>query len=146
MIKIYTSPSCSSCRKVKQWFKNHKIPFEEVNIFTEPLTESDLKSILFKTDNGTEDIISSRSKIVKEQHIDLDSMTLNEMITFIRGNPSVLKRPIIVDSRNIQVGYNPEDIEMFIPKAKRMALLHCSAEKCAKYIECDHRRDRDGEE
>ena len=29
MIKIYTSPSCSSCRKVKQWFDEQKIPYEE---------------------------------------------------------------------------------------------------------------------
>ena len=33
MIKIYTSPSCSSCRKVKKWFLEQNIPFIEKNIF-----------------------------------------------------------------------------------------------------------------
>lgn len=37
MIRIYTSPSCSSCRKVKKWFEDQKIPFEERNIFSSTL-------------------------------------------------------------------------------------------------------------
>jgi regulatory protein spx len=31
----------------------------------------------------------------------------------------VLKRPIIVDKRKIQVGYNSEEITVFIPREKR---------------------------
>ena len=33
MLKIYVSPSCSSCRKTKAFFKRRKIPFQEINIF-----------------------------------------------------------------------------------------------------------------
>ena len=146
MVKIYVSPSCSSCRKVKKWFIEQNIPFQEKNIFTTPLEEDELKEMLAKSENGTDDIISSRSKIVKEQNVDLNSMTLTQMIQFIKDNPSVLKRPIMVDSRMVQVGYNPEDIESFIPRARRLALMECSANKCDKYEQCEHRRDRDGGE
>ena len=59
MIKIYTSPSCSSCRKVKKWFKDEKIPFVEKNIFVATLKEEELKDILYKSENGTEDTTSS---------------------------------------------------------------------------------------
>ena len=143
MVTIYTSPSCSSCRKVKKWFIDQNIPFEEKNIFTVPLNEKELMDILAKSDNGTDDIISPRSKIVKESKINLDDLSLNEMVKFIKENPSVLKRPILVDKRMVQVGYNPEDIESFIPQARRLALLECSANKCEKYEQCDHRIDRD---
>ena len=143
MVTIYTSPSCSSCRKVKRWFEEQKIPFEEKNIFTVPLDEKELMDILAKSDNGTDDIISPRSKIVKESKVNLDELSLTEMVKFIQENPSVLKRPILVDNRIVQVGYNPEDIESFIPMARRLALLECSANNCEKYGECDHRKDRD---
>ena len=116
MIRIYTSPSCSSCRKVKKWFNEQKIPYVEKNIFAATLNEVELKEILIKSENGTEDIISKRSKIIKENHVDVDSMTVSEMVSFIRKNPSILKRPIMVDDHRIQVGYNKEEITTFIPR------------------------------
>ena len=69
MVKIYTSPSCSSCRKVREWFQKQNIPFEEKSIFAASLNEKDILEILTKSENGTEDIISYRSKILKENHI-----------------------------------------------------------------------------
>lgn len=141
MIKIYTSPSCSSCRKVKKWFEDQNIPFEERNIFSATLNPDELKEILFKSENGTEDIISARSKIVKEQNIDIDNMTISEMIAFIRDNPSVLKRPIVVNDRRIQVGYNEEEIRSFIPQARRIFERHCNAEECSEFESCPHALD-----
>jgi regulatory protein spx len=143
MIIIYTSPSCSSCRKVKKWFDEQNIPFEERNIFSATLNEKELKEMLAKTENGTEDIISTRSKIIKEENIDIDSMSIRELIEFIRENPSILKRPIIVDDRRIQVGYNEEEIRTFIPLARRYARIMCSPENCEQYSCCDHIRALD---
>ena len=125
MIKIYVSPSCSSCKKVKKWFSEQNIPFEEKNIFNKTLNESELKEILEKSENGTTDIISTRSKIIKENNINVEDMTITEMIKFIRENPSVLKRPIMVDDHRIQVGYNEEEITTFIPKARRFQQIYC---------------------
>ncbi|MFA5503220.1 MAG: transcriptional regulator Spx [Bacilli bacterium] len=141
MIKIYTSPSCTSCRKVKKWFNDQKIPYIEKNIFSATLNEAELKEILAKSENGTEDIISERSKIVKENGLDLDNMTIKTLIEFIRANPSVLKRPIIIDDRRIQIGYNEEEIRSFIPQARRIAEWNCSPENCKKYNTCDHAKD-----
>lgn len=119
MIKIYTSPSCSSCRKVKQWFDEQQIPYEEHNIFSASLSEAELKEILYKSENGTDDIISTRSKVIKEKEIDINSLTMSEVVKFIKENPSVLKRPIMVDKHRIQVGYNSEEIMTFIPRDRR---------------------------
>jgi len=141
MIRIYTSPSCSSCRKVKKWFQDQNIPFEERNIFSATLDPKELKEILFKSENGTGDIISERSKIVKERKINMDDLTITEMIDFIRENPSVLKRPIVVNDRRIQVGYNEEEIRSFIPQARRVFEKHCNAEECETFTSCLHARD-----
>ena len=136
MIRIYTSPSCSSCRKVKKWFIEQNIPFIEKNIFVATLNEQELTDILMKSENGTEDIISKKSKIVKESGLDIDSMTVKELIAFIKENPSVLKRPIMVDDHRIQVGYNPDEIRSFIPHARRLAEWACKNESCPQYQNC----------
>ena len=95
MIRIFVSPSCSSCRKVKKWFDEQRIPYELVNIFSPSFSSNDIKELIVKSENGTDDIISKRSKIVQEQDIDFDEMTISQLIEFIRKNPSILKRPII---------------------------------------------------
>ena len=144
MIKIYDSPSCTSCRKVKKWFKDQNIIFSEKNILSGSLTKEDIKEILEKSLEGTEEIISPRSKIMKEKNINVNDMSLNELYEFIKNNPTVLKRPIIVADNRIQVGYNEEDIYEFIPKAKRIAQMYCSSEHCPTYNTCQHRIDSCG--
>ena len=133
MLTVYTSPSCSSCRKAKEFLKEQDIPYTEKNIFVNVLNENELKDILTKTENGTEDIISKKSKIIKENKADINNMTIKELIAFIRENPSVLKRPIMVDETKLQVGYNSEEIRVFIPHEKRMAEWACKKEDCPAY-------------
>ena len=141
MIKIYYSPSCSSCRKVRKWFDEQKIPHEDKDIFSGDLSVTDLKEIISKSIDGTDDIISPRSKIVSEQKINFDDMTISELISFIRENPSVLRRPIIVDDRKVQVGYNEEEIRTFIPRARRLAERSCDSD-CENYPTCPVAHDR----
>ena len=106
MIVVYTSPGCASCRKVKQWLKERNLPYIEKNIFTTLLNETEIRHLLMRSENGSEDIISKRSKIIQQNAVDLDDMTISELVHFIQENPSVLKRPIILNERNFQVGYD----------------------------------------
>lgn len=64
MVTLYTSPSCTSCRKARAWLEEHEIPFEERNIFSEPLSIDEIKQILRMTEDGTDEIISTRSKSI----------------------------------------------------------------------------------
>lgn len=134
MIQMYTTPSCGSCRKAKKWFRDRDIPFTEKNIFSVKLTKNDIQSILSHTENGVHDIISTRSKVFMENDIDIDSMTMNELYEFIIENPSVLRRPLIVSDENLQIGYNEDDIRVFIPKEIRRLMICMD---CKNNEECD---------
>ncbi len=119
MITIYTTSSCSSCRKAKKWMEEYQIPYREINLFVRRIKHDELMEILMRTENGMEDIVSSRSKVIQEDKVDLDSLSLNEAIDFLVENPSAMKRPIIVDERHFQIGYNEDEIRAFIPKEMR---------------------------
>lgn len=123
MISIYTTPSCSSCRKAKKWLDDHKIPYNEKNLFSQRIGLEDINKMLENAENGFEDIISTRSKIFKEQSLDVEDMKMSELKQFIIDNPSVLKRPIIIDGEKMQVGYNDEEIRVFIPKRLRELIM-----------------------
>ena len=65
MITIYTSPSCSSCKKVKKWFDEQRIPYKEKNIFSSVLNPEELKDILSKTEKAGE---NPTPAMIKNQH------------------------------------------------------------------------------
>ncbi|MFV0380419.1 MAG: transcriptional regulator Spx [Anaerorhabdus sp.] len=141
MIVIYTSPGCSSCRKVKSWLKSKNLNYIEKNIFTTLLNEVEIKHLLQRSENGTEDIISKRSKIIKNLNIDLDQLSINDLIKFIKENPTVLKRPIILSERVFQVGYDEEEIDAFVPNELRKIAVTSCDKGCPSYPACGHLRD-----
>lgn len=119
MVKLHISPSCTSCRKARAWLEEHEIPYTERNIFSEPLTEDEIKAILRMTEEGTEEIISTRSKAFQELNVDLDEIPLNDLFELIQNNPGLLRRPIILDDKRLQVGYNEDEIRRFLPRSVR---------------------------
>lgn len=123
MVTLYSSPSCTSCRKAKQWLVDHNLPFIERNLNKEPLRAEDVKAMLRLTEDGTEELISTRSKIFSELTIDLDDMSINKLIDLIVMYPSLLKRPIILDNQRMQIGYNDDEIRRFLPREVRQREL-----------------------
>ncbi len=140
MLVIYTSPGCSSCRKAKQWLKEHDVSYIERNIFSTILNEKEIKFLLERSENGTDDIISKRSKVIKESNIDIDSMSINDLIRFIQQNPSVMRRPIMIDERRLVIGYDDEEIEAFVPKELRN-LVDLACKNCPDYQTCGQVRE-----
>ncbi len=137
MIVVYTSPGCASCRKVKAWLNQKQINYIEKNIFQIILDPKEIKYLLSRSENGFDDIISKRSKLFQQGKIDLDHMNTNELVDFIQQHPSVLKRPIIINEDNMQIGYDEEEIDAFVPKQLRtMARSVCNPNDCDRYATC----------
>jgi regulatory protein spx len=134
MITLYTSSSCSSCRKAKKWLEENNIPFKEKNIVGIRLTKDDIINMLKFSENGFDDIISTRSKIFKDRPLDTEEMHFGELADFIIDNPTILKRPIIVNEKIMQTGYNEDEIRAFIPRQFRSTVL---CEECKE--DCEYK-------
>ncbi|HEM6303358.1 TPA: Spx/MgsR family RNA polymerase-binding regulatory protein [Streptococcus suis] len=119
MITLLLSPSCTSCRKARAWLTNHEVPFIEHNIMTSPLTADELKKILALTENGTDDLISTRSKVFQKLNVDVDELSIKQLIELIETYPSLLRRPIILDEKRMQIGFNEDEIRAFLPRKYR---------------------------
>ena len=119
MITLFLSPSCTSCRKARAWLEKHEVPFKEHNIMTSPLTTEELRNILALTENGTDDIISTRSKIFQKLNVDVEDLSISALIKLIEENPSLLRRPIIIDTKRMQIGFNEDEIRAFLTRSYR---------------------------
>ncbi|HIS29152.1 MAG TPA: transcriptional regulator Spx [Candidatus Avamphibacillus intestinigallinarum] len=119
MVTLYTSPSCTSCRKARAWLEEHDIEFTERNIFSEPLSLDEIKEILRMTEDGTDEIISTRSKVFQKLNVNIEQLPLKNLYHLIQENPGLLRRPIILDEKRLQVGYNEDEIRRFLPRTVR---------------------------
>ncbi|HDR7567995.1 transcriptional regulator Spx [Bacillus wiedmannii] len=122
MVILYTTVSCSSCRKAKAWLEEHQIDYTEKNIVSNSLTVDELKSILRLTEDGATEIISTRSKTFQELNINIEALSLNEFYKLIIEYPQMLRRPIMLDEKRLQVGFNEEEIRKFLPRSVRTFL------------------------
>ncbi|WP_436666179.1 transcriptional regulator Spx [Lactiplantibacillus plantarum] len=122
-VNLYYSTSSKSSRSARAWLVENNIPFNERDIIANPLDRDELKQILRLTENGFEDIVSTRSKAFKVLHIDLSDLGFNQLLDLLVEKPQLLKRPIIYDGRRLQIGYNEEDIRAFLPRSVRKSEL-----------------------
>ena len=120
MISIYTAPSCTSCKKAKNWLSKHNIKFEERNIISDPLSPEEVKTVLRRCDDGVEGLISTRNRFVKTLGVDFEELPLSKAVKIISENPQIMRRPIIMDDKRLHVGYNEEEIRTFLPRAVRV--------------------------
>ncbi|MFS5961659.1 transcriptional regulator Spx [Streptococcus agalactiae] len=116
MIKIYTISSCTSCKKAKTWLNAHQLPYKEQNLGKESLTRDEILEILTKTESGIESIVSSKNRYAKALNCNIEELSVNEVIDLIQENPRILKSPILIDDKRLQVGYKEDDIRAFLPR------------------------------
>ena len=119
MIKIYTVSSCTSCKKAKNWLNAHQLSYNEHNLGKEAITKEEILNILTKTENGIASIVSSKNRYAKSLDFDIEELSVNEVIDLITSNPRILKSPILIDEKRLQVGYKEDDIRAFLPRSVR---------------------------
>ncbi|MCY9807589.1 transcriptional regulator Spx [Lentilactobacillus senioris] len=118
-IDFLTTPSCTSCRKAKAWLNEHEVDYTERNIFVDPLSKAELKYILRLSETGTDDLISTRSDTYKVFKKKIQEATLDELLDLLVKHPEMIRRPIMIDTRRLQVGYNDDEIRRFLPRKIR---------------------------
>lgn len=119
LIKIYTVSSCTSCKKAKNWLNAHQLSYNEHNLGKESITKEEILRILAKTENGIASIVSSKNRYAKSLSCDIEELSVNEVIDLITENPRILKSPILIDEKRLQVGYKEDDIRAFLPRSVR---------------------------
>jgi Arsenate reductase and related proteins, glutaredoxin family len=76
------------------------------------------------TEDGTDEIISKNSKDFKNLNCDIEQLSIQELYSIIKDHPKMLRSPILLDDKRLQVGYNEMDIRRFIPRKVRAYELY----------------------
>ena len=69
----------------------------------------EIKRLLMMTEEGTEEIISTRSKIFQELGVNIDELSTGTLIKLVAKYPGLLRRPIMME----------DEIRRFLPRSVR---------------------------
>ncbi|WP_243015026.1 Spx/MgsR family RNA polymerase-binding regulatory protein, partial [Brevibacillus borstelensis] len=76
------------------------------HLFKNPPTSEELLEIIKMTTNGLDEILSTRSQRFKNLDVDINDMSVSELLEMLSEEPQLLKRPILTDGENLIVGFN----------------------------------------
>lgn len=119
MIHLYVAPSCISCRNTRTWLEDHHINYQLHHLLSEPLSDLEIKHILYLTEKGVFELVSPLTRVYKELKVDVETLPLRELCDLIRTYPGMLRKPIVFDQKRLVIGYNEEDLRCFLPREEK---------------------------
>ncbi|MEX0887091.1 MAG: arsenate reductase family protein [Phycisphaeraceae bacterium] len=114
MIRFYGHPTCSTCRKARNWMQTRDIHAEGVNITETPPSRDSLAHILDNTDYTLRQLFNTSGQAYRDQNLKarLPGMSRDEALDLLASNGMLLKRPIVIDDAGrATVGFKEEQFE-----------------------------------
>lgn len=113
MIQIYHNPRCSKSRTCENFLSELKQPYEVIRYLDNPLSFSEIKSLLEKLAIPADELIRKSEKIWKENYKNLN-LSQDETIQAMVDNPILIERPIIVNGNKAVIGRPLENIDKIL--------------------------------
>lgn len=108
MIKFYFHTNNPAKRRAEKWLTKHGLDFQSRNLNKDPLTRDEVLQLLELSPDGTETLVSERSKATKELYAKHPAPTMNQLIDAIQETPQILKSPLIVSGHKMLTGFNAD--------------------------------------
>ncbi|MBZ0167173.1 MAG: Spx/MgsR family RNA polymerase-binding regulatory protein [Candidatus Omnitrophica bacterium] len=112
MIQFYGYNKCSSCLKAKKLFKEHAIPFEDIDITSHPPAKKLLQAIVKSGDYTLRQLFNTSGQLYREMRIKekIGDVSETELVDLLSKHGKLVKRPLISDGKRYSVGYREEQI------------------------------------
>lgn len=104
-------PKCGTCRKAFKWLEAKNIKVNSRDISVDNPTEEELKNWISKSKLLVNKFFNTSGKIYKEQNLKDKVKTESEadLIKILASNGMIVKRPLIITSDFVLVGFNEEE-------------------------------------
>ena len=119
MIKFYFHTNNPAKRRAEKWLTKHGLDFQSRNLNKDPLTRDEVLQLLELSPDGTETLVSERSKATKELYAKHPAPTMNQLIDAIQETPQILKSPLIVSGHKMLTGFNADKMGGLVPHQQR---------------------------
>lgn len=113
MIKVLHNNSCSKSRAILEHLDENNVAFEIIDIIQNPLSETELKTVLKKMNADVHAIIRKTDPLFREK-FEGQELSEEEWIKILVENPSLIQRPILIKGPVAMLGRPIENVRLFI--------------------------------
>ncbi|KAA0445805.1 MAG: Spx/MgsR family RNA polymerase-binding regulatory protein [Candidatus Thioglobus sp.] len=109
MIKMYGIKNCDSVRQAQKFLTANLVDFEFIDFRQNPIDEQTLQSFIDAA--GLDKIVNKRSTTYRNLS---ENERQNPSLALILKNPTLIKRPVLVTLKGIEVGFSEKLYQRFI--------------------------------
>jgi len=110
----YHNPRCSKSREGLLILEKSKNNFKIKLYLTENIAFNELKQIVNKLNIKPIDLVRKKEKVIKDNKINLDSMSDKEILETLIAHPILIERPILISEDKAIIGRPPELIKSML--------------------------------
>jgi len=88
------------------------VNYERRDFFRERLTSAELRGILEAAGCRPVDILSRRSRAYQSRRGEIDAMSDEQLLDEMTREPTLIRRPLILDGNRLIVGYDTKSLAM----------------------------------
>jgi len=108
-MKIYHNPRCRKSRETLELINKKGIDPTIVLYLQDPISKTELKSLLSKLKMKASEIVRKTEKLYKEEYKG-KTITEDKWIKILVNNPKLIERPIVVKGKRAILGRPPENV------------------------------------
>jgi Spx/MgsR family transcriptional regulator len=105
-MKFYQKPTCTTCRKAKEWLNEQGVKVEEIDL-NQGLSEVELDALIGKRDYTK--FLNFRNELYRERKMKTNPPSRAEAIKLMSQHPNLIRRPILVKGSKIALGFDEEE-------------------------------------
>ncbi len=112
MVKVYGIPNCDTVKKARKWLDAQGVDYEFIDFKKSPPTEALLKTWLKHW--PWDELINKRGTTWRKLSDDIkDAMNPSLAISTMMEQPSIIKRPVLIDGKQHLLGFKEADYQAF---------------------------------
>ena len=109
-IKILHNPRCSKSRQTLELLQANSAQPEIIEYLKTPPSVAELKQILDMLGLQPRDLMRTKEAEYKENHLDDESLSRDQLIQAMVKFPKLIERPIVIKNGKAAIGRPPEKV------------------------------------
>jgi arsenate reductase (glutaredoxin) len=116
-IKFLQKPTCTTCRKAKEFLDQLGAEFELRSLDEQPLSESELEELI-----GTRDykqFLNPRNELYRVKNMKEQPPTRAQAIKLMAKTPNLIRRPVVVSGEEVVLGFDEQALRDLMAEKPR---------------------------
>ena len=113
-ITVYEKPTCTKCREMDRFLRESGVPFEKVNYYLEPLSETKLRELIRKMGIKPRDLLRTSEPVYRQLGLATGEFSDDEIIALMVQHPDLIQRPIVEKGNRAVLGRPVENVKQLL--------------------------------